>query len=103
MTITFVHDRVKLNTNTNWLLELTFQTRAILASLNLELFPPFNCSTNVLWHDSAVFLDFVEFSTAQVWLHLLTLLVAEKPIALVTMFSFKNLALIEERHPKKTP
>ena len=48
---------------------------------------------NILWHDSAVLPDFVEYSTAHGRLHLLSMHVTEETIASVTRFFFKKSAL----------
>lgn len=60
---------------------------------DLQVCKSFTCSMNILWHDSAVFPDFVEYSTAHGKLHLLSMLVKEETIASVTRFSFKKSGL----------
>ena len=60
---------------------------------DLQVCKIFTCSMNILWHDSAVLPDFVEYSTAHSRLHLLSMLVTEETIASVTRFSFKKSAL----------
>lgn len=60
---------------------------------DLQVCKIFTCSINTLWNDSAVFPDFVEYSTAQGRLHLLSMLVTEETIASVTRFFFKKSAL----------